>query len=479
MDLSAPQPNSSVLIAAPECAPLTKTGGLGDVCAALPAALRAAGVDARVVMPGYREVLGAASRPLARLSALGFEIRVLEGRLPSGVPLLVVDCPELYARSGGPYQMEGGADWPDNALRFGVFSKVAALLASDASPLRWRPAVLHCNDWPTGLAPVFLSMEKHDAKSVMTIHNLAFQGNFDPSVMERLGLPPQLYAIDGLEFHGRVSFLKGGIVRADAVTTVSPTYAEEIQAHALGCGMDGLLRHRSHVLCGILNGIDAAAWDPARDPWLPQRYGIDELEKKSLNKAELQKRFGLPVEPGQPLLGTVGRMTHQKGTDLIVAAAPELASMAQLVIVGTGVRELEAAVQGLKETLPQRVGVHIGFSEELAHLVEAGADAFLMPSRYEPCGLNQMYSQRYGTPPIARSTGGLSDTVTDGVTGFLFDRPDAASLAAAARQAIDCYRHRGAWRAMQRAGMARDFSWDAAARRYAGLYSRLATLARA
>ena len=477
MDLSSPQPSLSVLFAAPECSPLTKTGGLGDVCGALPAALRAAGVDARVLMPGYPEVLALATQALAGFDTLGEQVRVLSACLPNGVPLLIVDCPPLYARSGGPYQDADGADWPDNALRFGVFSRVAAILGCGRSPLAWRPAVVHCNDWPTALAPVFLSGEKGRARSVLTIHNLAFQGNFDPSVVERLGLPPGLYAIDGLEFYGRASFLKGGIVFADALTTVSPTYAREIQGEALGCGMDGLLRHRSHVLTGILNGIDAATWDPARDAWLPQPYGSDRLQRKAASKAALQRRMGLPVDPAVPLLGTVGRMTHQKGTDLIVAAAPQLAAMAQLAIVGTGERSLEQSMRALKETLGGRVGVHIGFSEELAHLVEAGADAFLMPSRYEPCGLNQMYSQRYGTPPIARATGGLADTISDSVTGFLFDAPEADALAAAAERAIDLYRNRAAWRAMQRAGMRRDFSWGAAARRYADLYLRLATLA--
>jgi starch synthase len=477
MNLATDQPSLSVLFAAPECAPLTKTGGLGDVCGSLPAALRGAGIDARVLMPGYPEVLAVASeKALASVSALGFDAHLREARLPgNGVPLLVLDCPQLYARSGGPYQMDGGADWPDNAVRFGLLSRVAAILASARSPLPWRPEVLHCNDWPTALAPLYLSMEKQKARSVMTIHNLAFQGNFDAGLMAALSLPPESYAIDGLEFYGRISFLKGGIVYADAVTTVSPTYAKEIQAEPFGCGMDGLLRQRSHALSGVLNGIDASTWDPARDVLIAKKYEFGSIANKSANKAALQRRLGLPVDPKVPLLGTVGRMAQQKGTDLIAAAAGELASMAQLVVVGTGDRALEQSMLEKAQALKGRMAVHIGFSEELAHLVEAGADAFLMPSRYEPCGLNQMYSQRYGTPPIARATGGLADTIEDGITGFLFDRPESDALVETARRAMQVYRNPAAWREIQRAGMARDFSWDAAARRYAGLYWSLAS----
>ena len=430
-------------------------------------------------MPGYPEVLAqvrSKAKPLARISALGFETRLLAARLPGNdVPLLVLDCPELYARSGGPYQMEGGNDWPDNGLRFGLLCKVAALLSGARSPLRWRPDVLHCNDWPSGLAPLYLSMEQQRASSVMTIHNLAFQGNFDPGLMKDLRLPAESYSIDGTEFYGRLSFLKGGIVFSDAVTTVSPTYAREIQTQAHGCGMDGLLRHRSHALSGILNGIDVSVWDPATDRLLPARYGIERMADKAGNKAALQEHFGLPVDPRIPLLGTVGRMAHQKGTDLLLSAAGDLAAVAQVVVIGSGDRGLEQSMREIASRHPGRIAVHVGFSEALAHLVEAGADAFLMPSRYEPCGLNQMYSQRYGTPPIARATGGLADTIEDGVTGFLFERAESDALVEAARRALAAYREPGAWEKIQRAGMSRDFSWDAAALRYAGLYSRLAS----
>jgi starch synthase len=478
VDLSSDLSSLSALFVAPECAPLTKTGGLGDVCGALPAALRGLGVDVRVLIPGYREVLGQiSSKELARMSLLGLELRLLAARIGS-VPFLVIDCPQLYERSGGPYQSAQGEDWPDNGLRFGLLSKVAAVLGAEDSPLPWQPAIVHCNDWPGGLAPVFLAGRARRAKTVMTVHNLAFQGNFDPGLMGRLGVAPEHFSIEGVEFHGRLSFLKGGIAYSDAVTTVSPTYAREIQTPELGCGMDGLLRSRRHALAGILNGIDTAAWNPAADPLIAERYDASSLERKKANKQALQRRMRLAVDGDIPLLGQVGRLTHQKGSDLVAGAADELASMGQLVVLGSGDREHERALRTIAERHPGRVAIQVGFDEALAHLIEAGADLFLMPSRYEPCGLNQMYSQRYGTPPVVRATGGLADTVEDEVTGFVFDEAGSPALAAAARRALAAYREPGRWKDLQRAGMSRDFSWNAAARRYADLYLRLATLER-
>jgi starch synthase len=473
MDLSDRPACPSALFATSECAPLAKTGGLGDVSAALPAALRKAGLDVRVLLPGYREVLRAApARLVAHVALLGVQARLLEAELPdTGVPLLVLDCPPLYDRAGGPYQDERGNDWPDNALRFALLSRVAALLAGGASPLDWRPQVLHCNDWQTALAPVYAREEGCAVATVLTIHNLAFQGNFDPAVLGALELPPRLFGIEGLEFYGRLSFLKGGLMAADALTTVSPTYAGEIRTPEFGCGMDGILRRRADILTGILNGIDTDAWNPSTDPFLAATYGARDLSSKRRNKREFQREMGLAVDDDVPLFAAVGRMTQQKGTDLILQAAPQLLELGQLALVGTGERALEEGAKALAASHPRRAGVRIGFSERLAHLLEAGADVFLMPSRYEPCGLNQMYSQRYGTPPVARATGGLADTIEDGKTGFLFE----ADLAEAARRAASAYRDPAHWKAIQRAGMARDFSWDAAARRYADLYLRLAT----
>jgi starch synthase len=462
-----------VLFVTPECAPLTKTGGLGDVSAALPAALRSMGFDVRTLIPGYREVLSAVEERLAAtpIRILGFDCRLLEAGT-----MLVLDCPELFARDGGPYQTHEGRDWEDNALRFGVLARAAALLGSCRSPLGWRPEVVHCQDWPTALAPVYLHAEPQRAATLMTIHNLAFQGNFDAALLEALELPRSSFHLDGLEFHGRLSFLKGGIAYADALSTVSPSYAREIQGEELGCGLDGLLRRRREALSGILNGIDTAEWNPAADPRIAQNYDVHTLEAKAANKAALQRRMGLRPDEDLPLLGMVSRFTHQKGVDLVAAAADELAAMpAQLALLGKGERVLEDALRALAARHPGRIAVQVGFDEDLAHGIEAGADLFLMPSRFEPCGLNQMYSQRYGTPPVARATGGLIDTVVDGVTGFLFEGADEASLAAAVRRALAAYRDPARWPRMQRAGMGSDFSWGAAARRYAGLYAQLAT----
>jgi starch synthase len=460
-----------VLHVAPERAPMVKTGGLGDVLEALPEALRADGVDALTLLPGYPAVLAhtAGAPQVGKLNLLGFECRLLRADA-----LLVVDCPPLYAREGGPYQSRDGRDWDDNALRFGVLSRAAALLAVASTPLDWRPHVVHCHDWPAALAPAYLRAEAGRAASVLTIHNVAFQGNYDAALLARLELPQSMFTIDGVEFYGRLSFLKAGIVYADAVTTVSPTYAREIQSPQLGFGLDGLLRHRRDVLSGILNGIDTRTWDPANDARIAQRYDSRSLERKAVNKAALQRRMGLEVDERVPLMGVVSRLTFQKGSDLLVAAADELAARAQLALVGKGEPELEQALGAIAARHPGRVALQVAFDEDLAHAVEAGADLFLMPSRFEPCGLNQMYSQRYGTPPVARATGGLADTVSDGVTGFVFERPEKEALLAAVRRALAAYADPVRWSAIQRAGMERDFSWSAAARRYAALYRRLA-----
>ena len=461
-----------ILFVTPECAPLTKTGGLGDVSAALPAALRSLGHDVRVLLPGYGAVLAALpqARDLAPLELLGAPARLLEAG-----DFLVLDCPPLYRRDGGPYQNADGADWPDNAQRFGVLSRAAALLSGGASPLKWRPQVVHCNDWPCGLAPVYLSFESARAAAVMTVHNLAFQGVFDPSWLKPLALPAATFSIEGVEFYGRLSFLKGGLAYADAITTVSPTYAREIQSEELGCGLDGLLRARRDALSGIVNGIDADAWDPQRDPHIAQPYGRWTLERKGASKERLQRRLGLAPDAERPLLGTVCRFTEQKGIDLIAEAAEELIGLpAQLAVLGTGERRFEERLRSLAGRHAGSFGLAVGFDEALAHLVEAGADVFLMPSRFEPCGLSQMYSQRYGTLPVARATGGLVDTVSDGETGFLFARASRAELLAAVRRALEARRDERRWREMQRRAMERDFSWAAPARQYAALYSRLA-----
>ena len=462
-----------ILFVTPECAPLTKTGGLGDVSAALPAALRGLGVDVRTLLPGYTEVLEKIKNTVetAKLRVLGVEVGLLEAGA-----LLVIDCPTLYRRDGGPYQDASGADWGDNALRFAVLSKVASTLASAESPLAWRPECVHCNDWPAALAAAYLAFDAPvSAASVVTVHNLAFQGNFDAALLGRLGLPPQSFTLEGLEFHGRLSFLKAGLAYADAITTVSPSYAREIQGEEFGCGLDGLLRRRRQSLTGILNGIDTDLWNPAADPLIAAPFDTARLDRKAVNKEALQRRLGLKVDSRIPLLGVVSRLTHQKGSDLLAEVIDELAGLpAQVAVLGKGEARMEEALALAAVRHAGAVSVTTGFDEGLAHAIEAGADIFLMPSRYEPCGLNQMYSQRYGTPPVAHATGGLIDTVEDGKTGFLFARPEAGALAEAVRRAIELRRDAGRWREMQRRGMQRDFSWSAAARQYAALYSRLA-----
>jgi starch synthase len=481
-----------ILFATPECAPWAKTGGLGDVSAGLPEALATRGLDMRVLLPAYRSVLAAAGhrREIARLPAAAAfpAARLVEATLPSGVTAWLVDCPALYDRDGGPYQDPAtGNDWPDNALRFGLLARIAAMLAQP-NPTAWRPHVLHCNDWQTALAPAYLHFGVGPrAATLICIHNLAFQGLFPAATVAEVGLPAASFAADGVEFYGRMSFLKAGVVYADAITTVSPTYAREIQREPLGFGFQTLLAARAERLHGILNGIDVRTWNPLADPLIPRRYDGAHLDAKLEDKRALQSRMGLSPAPDVPLFGFIGRLTEQKGIDLVAAVAPALAAApAQLAVLGTGERELEAAMRALARAQPGAVAVAIGFDEPLAHLIEAGADAFLMPSRFEPCGLNQMYSQRYGTPPIAHATGGLADSIVDcapatladgAATGFLFREPTAEALSGAIARALAAYRDPPTWRALQRHGMARDFSWEAAAREYVHLYSSLAQAA--
>lgn len=480
-----------VLFAASECAPLTKTGGLGDVAAALPAALRRLGVDVHVLLPGYREVLGAVSaHAVAPVPpSAGFPpARLLAAEHPNGVPLLILACPQLYEREGGPYLNPQGLDWPDNALRFGLLSHVAAWLASAHSPCDWRCDLVHCNDWQTALAPAYLHWSGNtDIPSLVTIHNLAYQGIFPPDVLPSLGLPAQSLDINGLEFHGKVSFLKAGLYYARRISTVSPTYAREIQSEPLGFGLHGLLAARTGELEGILNGVDLDTWNPATDPCLSATYDAASLARKSENTRALRSRFGLQPRPEQPLLGVVSRLVAQKGIDLVVQAADALAALpAQLIVLGTGDAPIEQALAAMAARNPGKVAVIRGFDEPLSHLIEAGADIFLMPSRFEPCGLNQMYSQRYGTLPVVRRTGGLADSVVDctprslesgAATGFVFEAASRQALVAAVRRAVAAWRRPEIWQRLQRNAMARDFGWAASARRYIALYKTMRTAA--
>ena len=486
-----------VLFVTSEVAPIIKTGGLADVSAALPSALHAMGTDIRVLLPGYPQVLKAMPELalVADFSALppaGFTdippSRLLFGTLPSGVPLYVFDCPEMYLRGGGAYLDEHGIAWADNAQRFGFFSRIAALLSSADSPLSWKPDVVHCNDWQSGLTPAYLQYAKDPAPCVMTVHNLAFQGIFPSSLMPELGLPWDCFKPDGVEFYGELSFLKAGLFYAEHITTVSPSYAKEIQTEALGFGLQGLLTHRQASLTGILNGIDTTEWNPAADPYLTHTYdadnfAMDNFSGKAANKRELQIRLGLHEDADIPLFGMVSRFAHQKGLDVVLAIAEKLIAMpAQLVLLGSGDAEMQRAVLSLAHHHSGKIAAYVGFDEGLSHLIEAGADIFLMPSRFEPCGLNQMYSQRYGTPPVVHATGGLIDTVVNcnaaslakGVaSGFVFDSMDAASLLRTARRAVEVYRDKKSWRALQQICMNKDFSWNTSAKAYLQIYEYL------
>jgi starch synthase len=478
-----------ILFATSEITPWVKTGGLGDVAGALPAALRQAGADVRVLVPRYPALAAAfpAARHVTHLPWMGGHLPgadLLEATGPDGTPLWLLECPMLFDRPGNPYLGPEGHDWLDNHLRFGLLSRVAARLAGEASPLSWRPDILHCHDWQTGLAPYYLRFhEIASAATVMTIHNLAFQGIFPQGVLGELALTADDWHIDGVEYYGHLSFLKAGLRHADALTTVSPTYAREIQTEAEGMGMQGLLQSRAADLSGILNGIDGVVWNPATDLFIAARYDRDHLDAKAANKAALQSACGLAERTDRPLFGVVGRLTHQKGLDLVAAIGDEITTLpAQLVMLGSGEKPLEAAFRELAARHPGDVAVTIGYDEALAHRIEAGADIFLMPSRFEPCGLNQMYSLAYGTPPLVRATGGLADTVgnyseaglADGsANGFVCADASTDAVLGTARWAAGLWRDASRWRKLQQNAMAADHGWDGSARHYLDLYRRL------
>jgi starch synthase len=477
-----------ILFAASEMAPWVKTGGLADVIGGLAPELRRSGAEVAVLLPAYPALLAAFQDApvIAQLSNLGGTLPAAQLRevvLPDGLKLLLIDCPTCYARAGNPYLNPQGVDWPDNAARFGLLSRVAALLASSSSPLAWKPDVLHCHDWQSGLAAAYLHyLHPQHAPVLLTIHNLAFQGKFNRATLGEVGLPEAAWAMDGVEFYGDLSFLKAGVQFADWIATVSPTYAREIQTDAGGMGMAGLLRGKAGRLSGILNGIDSSVWNPATDPLLPGNYSAATLDAKAANKTALQRKLGLAQRSDCILLGIVSRLTYQKGLDLVLAAEAELATLpAQLAVLGSGERALEAAFTDLAARHPGQVAVSIGFDESLAHLIEAGADSFLMPSRFEPCGLNQMYSLAYGTPPVVRATGGLADTVVDvdatsdaRANGFVFQLAEPVQLIDAMRRAATAWREPALWRQLQANGMAGAWDWQAPARQYLALYRRLA-----
>ena len=480
-----------VLYITAELYPWVKSGGLGDVAAALPPALIAEGIDVRLLLPGFRGFLDAfpGITDIARLTTpfAAERVRVCLTRLPGSESLAyLVDHPAFYDRPGNPYAGPDGSDWPDNHRRFGLFGWIAAELARGADP-GWRPDILHGHDWHTGLAAAYLAARPPAAghvPTVFTVHNLAYRGPFPGTIFPELALPPEFFSIDGVEFFGTVSFIKAGLFYSDRLTTVSPTYAREIQTPAFGWGLDGLLRARNNVLTGILNGVDPRFWDPRHDKNLPQTYCTEDAAAgKRAAKAVLQRRLGLEPGDGGPLHGAVSRLTPQKGLDLVLAGLPDLVTGGgQLALLGSGDDDLEQAFRAAAEQYRGRVGVAIGYDESLAHLIIGGSDVILVPSRFEPCGLTQLYALRYGALPLVRRIGGLADTVVDATatslaegvaTGFAFDDDSPSALMSAIGRATELFREREIWQRMMRRAMTRDFSWAAAARLYAGVYRTL------
>lgn len=472
-----------VLFCASEIVPLAKTGGLADVAGALPAALAGRGIDVRLAMPKYRGVELSGATALGRISVtLGdgtAEGALLEGRLPdAGLPIWLVEQPEFFDR-GGLYG-EGGRDYPDNLARFTFFCRAVAQGLARAD---WQPDVIHCNDWQTALLPILMRVEGAPrAASVFTIHNLAYQGLFPVDQFPITGLPPSVFTMRGLEFWGQVNLLKGGLYFADVLTTVSATYAREIQTREFGAGLEGVLRDRADDLVGILNGVDYGVWDPQVDGLIPARYSADDMDGKAICKRALQRALKLPARPQVPIVGMVTRLADQKGLDLVAEIIDELLDVGvQFVLLGTGDPRYHRLFEELHARRRRQVGLRLGFDNALAHLIEAGADIFLMPSRYEPSGLNQLYSLRYGTVPVVRRTGGLADSIVDATpeavaagraNGFVFEAYDSQVLLAAVRRAVAAYRDPGIWRALQQSGMRADFSWARAAGRYVALYER-------
>jgi starch synthase len=474
-----------VLSVASEIFPLVKTGGLADVIGALPAALAEQGVAVRTLVPGYPAVTGAIDRVRTvrtESNFFGGDARLLTGRA-AGLDLLVLDAPHLYARPGNPYLGPDGREWPDNAVRFAALSRVAADIGGGALQA-YAPHVLHAHDWQTGLAPAYLHFgDGARPGTVMTVHNLSFPGKASRDLLGRLGLPPQAYAIEGVEFYGTISLLKAGLQFADRITTVSPTYAAEICTDEAGMGFAGLLRARTDVLSGILNGVDTEIWNPARDALIAAPFDRTTLTSRSANKLALQARLGLVPSETIPLFGVISRLTWQKGMDLVLACLPVLRALdAQLALIGTGDADIEAQFRAQAAQDPDRIGCVIGYDEPLAHLIQAGADALLVPSRFEPCGLTQLCALRYGAVPVVARVGGLADTVIDAnsaavaagvATGVEFAPVNAAMLEMALRRAVALFREPSIWHTLQENGMAADVSWRGPARQYAALYRRL------
>ena len=467
-----------ILSVASEAVPLIKTGGLADVVGALPAALAGQGVEMTTLLPGFPAVLDRLAKPrkVAGIDhLLGEPARVLSARLDDGRRLLVLDAPTYFARAGGPYGDTNGADWHDNWRRF-------AALGLAAQELSARFDLVHAHDWQAAMAPVYMRYRGSKVPSVLTIHNMAFQGYFGGEVFPRLALPAAAWSMEGVEFHGGVGMLKGGMVCAQAITTVSPTYAREIHTARFGMGLDGVVRARSQLVHGILNGIDRAEWNPASDPHLAGTFDAKKLARRKANKRAIEAAFGLEQGEG-PLFVVISRLTWQKGIDVLLEVIDHLAGLGgRLALLGAGDLALEAALVEAAQRHPGRVGLRFGYDEPLAHLMQGGGDAILIPSRFEPCGLTQLYGLAYGCVPIVTRTGGLADTVIDAnpaalaagtATGVVLNEANYDELSLAITRAIRLYDDKAGWARIQKTGMAADFGWDASAAQYAALYRQL------
>ncbi|MXQ10069.1 glycogen synthase GlgA [Microvirga makkahensis] len=472
----------SVLSVTSELFPIIKTGGLADVAGALPFALAQEGVRVVSLLPGYPVVMKA----LEQIDTIREYPDLFGGaaRLVSAsahqMELFVLDAPHLYDRPGSPYLTPDGRDWPDNARRFAALARIAAAIGQ-GEVAGFIPDIVHAHDWQAGLAPAYLHYSDLPRPgTVMTIHNISFQGIFPADLLYELGLPPDAFTVDGVEYYGQIGFLKAGLRFADRVTTVSPTYAKEIQTPEGGMGLDGLLRSRSKDVFGILNGIDESVWDPSSDKSLAATFTPDTLEGREANKAALQARLGLDADPDTILFGVVSRLSEQKGLDLVLAALPSfLADGAQLALLGAGEGILEDSFRAASIVYPGQVGCVLGYDEELAHLIQGGSDALLVPSRFEPCGLTQLCAMRYGNVPVVSRVGGLADTVIDAnemaiasgvATGFQFSPVNLTGLLDAANRVKMLWSDRDSWRRVQKNGMAAQVGWNRAAKRYAQLY---------
>ncbi|WEX89165.1 glycogen synthase GlgA [Sinorhizobium garamanticum] len=475
----------NILSVASEVYPLVKTGGLADVVGALPAALLPHGIKMRTLVPGYPAVLHKLKKKKAvgRIDNLfGHPATVLSAEI-NGLDLLVLDQPALYARDGGPYLDPTGRDYPDNFRRFAALSLAAAEIAGDNVIPGWKPDIVHVHDWQTALTPVYMRFgSAPNTPTVMTIHNIAFQGQFGASVFPELALPPEAFSMQFVEYYGDVGFLKGGLQTATAITTVSPSYAQEILTPEFGMGMDRLLASRVDSLIGIVNGIDADTWNPETDPHIASHYGPGTLKRRAGNRKALEERFGLDSSPG-PIFCVISRLTWQKGMDLLAEVTDDIVTLGgKLVILGSGDAALEGALLAAASRHRGHIGVVTGYDEPLSHLMQAGADAIIIPSRFEPCGLTQLYGLRYGCVPIVARTGGLTDTVIDAneaalsakvATGFQFRPVTAEGLRLAIRRAFRAYSEPKVWARMQNQGMKSDVSWAKSAERYVSLYSGL------